>query len=101
MTSRRIKDTLAYLRGRLHAGGREDFRNYYHGTEFAEAYEAGYRDYKAEIMEETVYHEHPLRLINNRTEVLLTRESTDGGTITEIAILIRDLTEYLLEKESN
>lgn len=96
--SRRRKQ--AYKEGELHADGGDDLRHKYLGDlDLLGHYDRGRSDHARHLCEQTEYHEHPLRKINNQADALASR--SDNSEVRELSDMIRDLTDYLLEKESN
>lgn len=65
-----------------------------------ERYDKGYRERRAQIEATEAAEERlaPLRQINNQADALASR--SDNEEVREIADMLRDLTQYIMEKDS-
>lgn len=79
----------------------ENRRDVWRASGLQERYDNRYRERRQQIdaTEERESRLSPLRQINNQADALASR--SDNEEVREIADMIRDLTDYLIEKESN
>lgn len=69
------------------------------GVDTGEAYANGKREREREIAEAQAREAHPLRRISRDAEILASR--ADDSDVHELASLVEQLADYLLEQEGN